>query len=90
MDTPVEIENGEIWEEACADIEVKRKLLLLAAFGQSMQWVSVADRLPGKNEVILTYDRDGIGLQVFCNGFCEEVGNKITHWMPLPPNPGGG
>lgn len=51
------------------------------------QWISVDDRLPENNTVVLTYDRGGIGLQVFCNEFSEDIDSRVTHWQPLPRRP---
>lgn len=63
------------------------------------EWISVKDRLPGKNvNCIVHYrhaycDTDGY----FAIGFCYYDGEKfqidlaykVTHWMPLPEPPKG-
>lgn len=68
-----------------------------------MEWISIRDRLPPKDENILLYD----GNEVFCgdhyfskecksffgNQVCDGTcygwyeKNEITHWMPLPDSP---
>jgi len=61
-----------------------------------MEWISVKDRLPKKNEEILAYRfQDGIHeiiisyLSWTLSGepiWADEVSN-YTHWMPLPKPP---
>ena len=55
----------------------------------SCQWISVDDRLPENSTVVLTYDRGGIGMQLFYNCFEEDTDSLITHWQPLPAIPRG-
>ena len=74
------------------------ELLRLAKLGQQMQWVSVVDKLPEKDDDVLVW------VGVTCVRAC--IGNtpygqawylvdkhcylnmyNVTHWMPLPPNP---
>jgi hypothetical protein len=64
-------------------------------------WVSVKDRLPKKNELVLVNGDDGI-FRAYCDGDlefpswqCSPIGSYagdgcvfgITHWMPLPKPP---
>ncbi len=59
------------------------------------KWISVAERLPEKDQRVLTWNQ--IEIQAFtyagdnkwwdseCWSYTEEWG--ITHWMPLPESP---
>jgi hypothetical protein len=67
------------------------------------KWISVKDRLPDENEIVLLYfELNGIkyiekgwldpdyakGLEAFgMHMTFEEYQDKITHWMPLPKYP---
>ena len=58
------------------------------------QWVSVKDRLPDPNNVVLTIDKLGFFYmdRVNKNGKWDEQDssfNPVTHWMPLPEPPKG-
>lgn len=53
-------------------------------------WISVDDWLPGKDDLILTVDKDNqyeimLGL---CLDDPRYVACYVTHWMPLPVSPG--
>lgn len=57
-------------------------------------WISVKDRLPGKNGDYLTYTCDGIVWPYFftsSSGVWEDAlgysTDTVTHWMPLPEPP---
>lgn len=74
------------------DIE---ELIRLAKLGQRMQWVSVADRWPEKEQRVDIHTKaegriarvtfDGLNFVAGCNLYAG-----VTHWMPIPPNPGEG
>jgi hypothetical protein len=63
------------------------------------EWISVEDRLPEEEERYLVYGIDGITVRGFSeyhkcwdtedqdDYFCDAIGGRITHWMPLPPQP---
>lgn len=62
-------------------------------------WISVSDRLPDEESVVLVCQQDGI---TFCAEFDQgefypdefpkvpNQGREITHWMEMPAAPGGG
>lgn len=59
-----------------------------------MEWISVDEKLPELNEMVLTYGFDKImacGQMTYHKWWeairdgCEHV--EITHWMPLPTPP---
>lgn len=68
-----------------------------------MEWISVQDRLPDKEETVLIYSEgDSVtaaflytdkyfGLRWFVNNFgdCKDavLPDRVTHWMPLPKPP---
>lgn len=68
-----------------------------------MEWISVKDKLPKKNEWVLVYVEDEYNEKKFHVGFWEggsfEIGHQpldyygsrycgsVTHWMPLPEQP---
>ncbi len=51
------------------------------------EWISVKDRLPEENEIILAWVATCRDLH-FCFG-SEVSGLEVTHWMPLPEPPKG-
>lgn len=58
------------------------------------KWISVKDRLPGKNGDYLAYTCDGIVWPYFftaSSGVWEDAlgysTDTVTHWMPLPEAP---
>ena len=60
----------------------------------STNWISVKDRLPGKNGDYLAYTCDGIVWPYFftaSSGVWEDTlgysTDTVTHWMPLPEPP---
>jgi hypothetical protein len=86
----------EIYSESC------RLLLdyIAALEAQLPRWISVVERLPDLNEVVLTIyqTREGFGAITLRSRFdddywyCGEVGGlvpnrNITHWMPLSALP---
>lgn len=95
--------SDKLWEDACADIEVKNELLRLAKLGQQIQWVSVVERLPetNKNYIAATDNNHVIYAKYvktivrkkdvlrweWYNRICPW---NITHWMPLPTPPKDG
>ena len=63
-----------------------------------MEWISVEDRLPEENELVLMWEPDfgekGVvenGYftedKVFSDSYGELNNDVVTHWMPLPPPP---
>ena len=68
--------------------------------GAKMEWISVEKELPKKDGCYLvastTYGFVVRSFNVFHNCWddeqaddywCDAVGGKVTHWMPLPPPP---
>jgi len=62
-----------------------------------MEWISVKDKLPNKNELVLCRVND-FGNEFTCIGehsvtgafwfqFSYQSLDKVTHWMPLPKPP---
>lgn len=51
------------------------------------EWISVDERLPEENEIILAWVAACRDLH-FCFG-SEVSGLEVTHWMPLPQLPKG-
>lgn len=72
--------------KAKAEGEKLARMALLEEL-DSCQWISSDDRLPENNTVVLTYDREGIGLQMFYDEFSQDIDNRVTHWQPLPARP---
>lgn len=61
-----------------------------------MNWISVKDRLPEKNQNVLVYQKGGVhgGNEIDIeylqgDGFWADQGimSEISHWMPLPEKP---
>lgn len=64
-----------------------------------MMWISVNDRMPNIDQKVLILIDVGeniergeyLGNGNFKGNWCERRGKshcyKVTHWMPLPPNP---
>lgn len=66
-----------------------RELVRLAKLGQQMQWVSVKDRLPLPDAMVLCCSKDGV-IHTGYHYDCWHTGRFpvfVTHWMPLPPSP---
>lgn len=55
------------------------------------EWISVKDRLPEKNQLILIYAPDADQLKIRIGLFDREINTYhnlgITHWQPLPEPP---
>ena len=92
--------EGKVLDEWWLEEKIKAIADHLIANGVTVQeWISVKDRLPGKNvNCIVHYrhaycDNDGY----FAIGFCCYDGEKfevypvykVTHWMPSPEPPKG-
>lgn len=61
-----------------------------------MKWISVKDRLPGNELLLLVIRQKKIKYYYhYCGGYLKGVGflkegkiiKKVTHWMPLPDPP---
>lgn len=65
-----------------------------------MNWINVIDELPKVDGMYLVFDMyNGIVVRPFnqyhnCwdyedgdDYYCDAIGGKITHWMPLPDKP---
>lgn len=64
------------------------------------EWISVKDRLPEENEIVLCWrNKDGCFVGQYVESTTKDwygfvaVGGRVavgvTHWMPLPPPPKG-
>ncbi len=65
------------------------------------EWISVKDRIPKRDELVLVYGEDGVfraytdAHDKFPSWQCSPIGSYagdgcvfgITHWMPLPEPP---
>ena len=70
------------------DVDVLAIADHLVSNGVTVQeWISVKDRLPEENEIILAWVAACRDLH-FCFG-SEVSGLEVTHWMPLPQPPKG-
>ena len=93
------------FDESCGDYRYQNKdkldyedalWLAIAALREKMEWISVKDRLPEPNVIVLCYtnkgyvDTDSFGRysKVFlkCDDMEGKVGQVIA-WMPLPEPP---
>ena len=64
-----------------------------------MEWISVKDKMPRINEVVLVYDKfiedvsigyisEFLGYRVvWIIDYGQSVSDEVTHWMPLPEPP---
>lgn len=66
-----------------------------------MEWISVTDKLPELDDAFLCYDKYHRQIRVLCfnrhytcwddesgdDYYTDAIGGKVTHWMPLPPEP---
>ena len=51
-----------------------------------MEWISVKERLPEKPMRCLVWERGGLSISYWNDGFY--VGNDfVSHWMPAPDGP---
>lgn len=60
--------------------ETREAIQKLPAAGESMDWISVKDRLPKPETEVLAVPDDVYNNPVDC---------AVTHWMPLPESPNG-
>ena len=90
--------EGKVLDEWWWEEKIKIIADYLIAHGVTVQkWISVDDRLPGKNVNCIVHYK-----HAYCNndgywaiGFCFYDGEKfqfdqaykVTHWMPLPDAP---
>lgn len=65
------------------------------------KWVSVQDRLPTDNTLVLAWDSEGADVMRFRNAYTDDkrhhaakwvyedriIVTGVTHWMPLPEPP---
>jgi hypothetical protein len=76
-------------------LEFKTALCGLLQRTRSNGWISVEERMPERNTLVLVHtDMDGShvasideGDEWFCNYGGEWLFPNVTHWMPLPPGP---
>lgn len=60
-----------------------------------MKWISVKDRLPEKQKLVLATDgknyclmtHDSFGFGHYTCEWCNVNNYDVTHWMPLPEKP---
>jgi hypothetical protein len=61
-----------------------------------MNWISVSERLPDRNEIVLATDQDGVTVGSYSpmlddwwtlHGDRMAPGAVVTNWMPLPKPP---
>lgn len=64
-----------------------------------MEWISVKDKMPRINEVVLVYDKfiedvstgyisEFLGDRVvWIIDYGQSISDEVTHWMPLPEPP---
>ena len=55
-----------------------------------MEWISVKDRLPETNDLVLTYSEEISGHRyrlIVPNINISTFPQSVTHWMPLPEPP---
>jgi hypothetical protein len=62
--------------------------------GEVMDWISVKDKLPGDDHLVLVFAVDllggpVIGIECFRRGTKQFSIDGVTHWMTLPPPPQG-
>lgn len=85
--------------------EYIREGLLDAGYVKQSEWISVEERLPTEQREVLAYygfDRGDGDLGMMFTGVLtyfaydkkphfqhEEIGLRVTHWMPLPEPPKG-
>jgi hypothetical protein len=59
-----------------------------------MEWVSVEDRLPENDDMVLVWNKDGVefGRYVEGKGWRDytEYLRHVTHWMEKPEKPNNG
>ena len=81
-------ENNPVWRWFPNNMAMMQLADYLIANGVTVQeWISVKDRLPEENEIILAWVAACRDLH-FCFG-SEVSGLEVTHWMPLPQPPKG-
>ena len=60
------------------------------------EWISVEERLPERNEIVLAFDQGGVTVGSYSpmleDWWTLQVdrmapGAVVTHWMPMPPAP---
>ena len=77
-----------LWEEACANIEVKNKLLRLAEIGQKMKWQPIETAPTDRHISILLTDGENVFEGYYVDNEWVKATNEnlsfATHWMPLP------
>ena len=62
--------------------------------GLMSEWISVEDRLPEHNQIVLVFNKNWLLKNMSTDLFLEKGGRKwflmyrdVTHWMPLPEPP---
>ena len=62
----------------------------IAELSKVQAWISVKDRLPEKEGLVIGYDVQwGVGCFYYHSSIYPTCWEQITHWMPLPQPPKG-
>lgn len=62
---------------------------------QSMKWISVKERLPENDDMVLVWNKDDVQFGRWRSDVRQwtdytEYLRHVTHWMPKPGNPNNG
>ena len=79
--------------------DMRNEVLLPKGYGMTITpqpWISVSERLPDRNEIVLATDQDGVTVGSYSpmlddwwtlHGDRMAPGAVVTNWMPLPKPP---